>query len=142
MTTHSIDLPSTGRVVAYRAPITDHLFCAPCGQSDRSTAFTSDDLPDGGVCVGCGVDVLIPQEVAPESDDPRLALMSALNTPPYDGPSGKYCTPLGEAAQLLDAYQAAVLLEAAKALELRFGLTPATIELRLMSTNAQQAANA
>lgn len=41
--------------------------------------------------------------------DPRLTLMSRLNTPPYDGPSGKYCTPLGEAAQLLDAYRAAEL---------------------------------
>lgn len=115
MTTHPTDLPSTGLVVAYRAPITDHLFCAPCGQSDRSTALTSDDLPDGGVCVGCGVDVLIPQEVAPESDDPRLAILSRLNTPPYDDAAGTYSTPLGEAARLLDAYRAAVLREAADA---------------------------
>ncbi|WP_319052661.1 hypothetical protein [Streptomyces europaeiscabiei] len=74
--------------------------------------------------------------------DPRIALMSRLNTPPYDEVAGMRGTPLDEAAQLLDAYRASVLLEAAKALELRFGLTPTTIELRLMSTNAQQAANA
>lgn len=74
MTTHPTDPASTDRVVAYRAPITDHLFCAPCGESDRSTALTSDDLPDGGVCVGCGVDVLIPQAGAPSEsvDDPTL----------------------------------------------------------------------
>ena len=41
--------------------------------------------------------------------DPRLALVSRLNSPPYDGPSGTYCTPLDEAAQLLDAYRASVL---------------------------------
>lgn len=46
--------------------------------------------------------------------DPRLALMSALNTPPYDSAAGKTGTPLGEAAQLLADYRAAVLLEAAQ----------------------------
>ncbi|WP_200309455.1 helix-turn-helix transcriptional regulator [Streptomyces adelaidensis] len=45
--------------------------------------------------------------------DPRLALMSRLNTPPYDEAAGKTGTPLGEAAQLLDAYRAAILREAA-----------------------------
>jgi hypothetical protein len=49
--------------------------------------------------------------------DPRLALMSALNTPPYDLAAGKTSTPLGEAAQLLDAYRAAVLREAADRLD-------------------------
>ena len=65
--------------------------------------------------------------------DPRLALMSRLNTPPYDGPSGTYCTPLDEAAQLLDAYRGVELLEAARKLEGKFGVTPVTVELRLMS---------
>lgn len=41
--------------------------------------------------------------------DPRLALMSALNDPPYDDAAGKRGTPLGEAAQLLNAYRAAEL---------------------------------
>lgn len=45
--------------------------------------------------------------------DPRLALMSALNDPPYDSAAGKRGTPLGEAAQLLDDYRAAVLEETA-----------------------------
>lgn len=46
--------------------------------------------------------------------DPRLALMSALNDPPYDGVAGKRGTPLGEAAQLLADYRTAVLLESAQ----------------------------
>lgn len=45
--------------------------------------------------------------------DPRLALMSALNAPPYDSAAGMRGTPLGEAARLLDDYRAAVLTEAA-----------------------------
>jgi hypothetical protein len=48
--------------------------------------------------------------------DPRLALLRALNTPPYDLAAGKTGTPLGEAAQLLDAFRAAVLREAADSL--------------------------
>lgn len=49
--------------------------------------------------------------------DARVALMSRLNTPPYDDAAGTYSTPLGEAAQLLDAYRAAVLREAADKLD-------------------------
>lgn len=45
--------------------------------------------------------------------DPRLALLRALNTPPYDLAAGKTGTALGEAARLLDDYRAAVLREAA-----------------------------
>lgn len=41
--------------------------------------------------------------------DPRIALMSRLNTPPYDDAAGTYSTPLGEAARLLDAFRAAVV---------------------------------
>jgi predicted DNA-binding transcriptional regulator AlpA len=48
--------------------------------------------------------------------DPRIAILSALNTPPYDGAAGVYATPLGEAVKLLDAYRAAVIREAANAL--------------------------
>jgi hypothetical protein len=50
-----------------------------------------------------------PLATDPPPDDPRLALIRALNTPPYDLAAGKTGTPLGEAAQLLDAYRAAVL---------------------------------
>lgn len=48
--------------------------------------------------------------------DPRIALMSRLNTPPYDDAAGMRGTPLGEAAQLLDAYRAAVIAEVVEAL--------------------------
>jgi hypothetical protein len=42
--------------------------------------------------------------------------MSALNDPPYDGAAGRRGTPLGEAAQLLDAYRTAVIREVANSL--------------------------
>lgn len=103
---------TTHPVVAYRAPASNNLYCAPCGESDTSTALTSDDLPDGSVCVDCGVDILIP----PESDDPRLALLRALNTPPYDTAAGLQGSSLTEAAQLIDAYRAAVVTEVVEAL--------------------------
>lgn len=52
--------------------------------------------------------------------DPRIALMSALNDPPYDDAAGKRGTPLGEAAQLLNAYRARELRLAAEAIEQEF----------------------
>jgi hypothetical protein len=42
-------------------------------------------------------------------DSPRLALLRALNTPPYDTAAGKTGTPLCEAGQLLDAFRASEL---------------------------------
>jgi hypothetical protein len=56
-------------------------------------------------------------------DDPRLALLRALNTPPYDTAAGKTSTPLNEAVQLIDAHEAAVLRKAA--LRLYTALFPA-----------------
>ena len=41
------------------------------------------------------------------------------------------------ASERIDAYRAAVLCEAAKALERRFGMGPTTVELRLMAAKAQ-----
>ncbi|ELP67669.1 hypothetical protein STRTUCAR8_08593 [Streptomyces turgidiscabies Car8] len=42
-------------------------------------------------------------------DNPRLALLRALNTPPYDTAAGKVGASLCEAEQLIDAFRAAVL---------------------------------
>jgi hypothetical protein len=51
------------RVVAYRMPVSNNLYCTDCcGMNDRATPVTSDDLPDGALCAGCGIDVLIPQQ--------------------------------------------------------------------------------
>lgn len=63
-----------------------------------------------------------PQQGEPVSTtvDPRIALMSALNDPPYDDAAGKRGTPLGEAAQLLNAYRARELRLAAEAIEQEF----------------------
>jgi hypothetical protein len=52
-----------GRIVAYRGPGSGWLFCRNCADgSGMQAALTSDDLPDGGLCDECGVDVLIPQQ--------------------------------------------------------------------------------
>ncbi|MGW3971137.1 hypothetical protein ACWEFD_17795 [Streptomyces ardesiacus] len=48
--------------VAYRAPGSGRLYCVGCCPGNGLFAgLTSDDLPDGGLCDDCGVDVLIPQ---------------------------------------------------------------------------------
>lgn len=49
------------RVVAYRGPVSDSLYCVSCGDPGTSTPLGSEDLPDGGLCAGCDVDVLIEQ---------------------------------------------------------------------------------
>jgi hypothetical protein len=49
--------------------------------------------------------------------DPRIAILSALNDPPYNQTAEKRCVPWDDAAQLLGAYRAAVLREAASAVE-------------------------
>jgi hypothetical protein len=48
------------RIVAYRAPGSGPLYCRECCHGGGNfTPLTSDDLPDGGLCDACGVDVLI-----------------------------------------------------------------------------------
>src|SRR5512134_1971472 len=54
-----------------------------------------------------------PPSAAPPPDTPRLALLRARPTPPYDLAAGKTSTPLGEAVRLIDAYRAAGLHEVA-----------------------------
>ena len=51
------------RIVAYRAPVSGNLYCAPCCDGRETfMRLTSEELPDGGLCVGCDVDVLIAAE--------------------------------------------------------------------------------
>jgi hypothetical protein len=52
-------------VVAYRLGGSQNLRCVECAPSKRGDIWesvTTEDLPDGGVCATCGVDVLIPQQ--------------------------------------------------------------------------------
>ncbi|MEV7140732.1 hypothetical protein [Streptomyces tauricus] len=57
--------PDGNRIVAYRSPLPGALsvYCTrhTSELGDGALPLTSDDLPDGGMCAGCGVDVLIPQ---------------------------------------------------------------------------------
>ena len=55
-------------VVAYRSPLPGalSLYCTShIEELGACVPLTSEDLPDGGVCAKCGVDVLIPQEPQP-----------------------------------------------------------------------------
>lgn len=59
-----IVLPEPDPVLAYRGQRSGALRCPGCaGEWTRkfSVPLTSDDLPDGGICRVCGVDVLIPE---------------------------------------------------------------------------------
>ena len=80
--------------VQYRASEVDAWFQANPPQQGKRTDLAPQ--PDQGEPVTTTV-------------DPRIAILSALNTPPYDDAAGVYATPLGEAAQLLDAYRASML---------------------------------
>jgi hypothetical protein len=49
-----------GQTVAYRAPGLDVLYCIACRPADdRFMPVGSSDLPDGGICANCDMDVLI-----------------------------------------------------------------------------------
>lgn len=54
---------------------------------------------------------ITPPSTTRPPDDPRLALLRALNTPPYDTAAGKVGASLTEAAQLIDDHRAAVARE-------------------------------
>lgn len=54
-------------------------------------------------------------EPVPTTVDPRIAILSDLNDPPYNEVAEKRCVPWDEAEKMLDAYRAAVLGEAADA---------------------------
>lgn len=49
--------------------------------------------------------------------DPRIAILSNLNDPPYNDVAEKRCVPWGEAEKLVNAYRAAVLRDAADKLD-------------------------
>jgi uncharacterized membrane-anchored protein len=49
--------------------------------------------------------------------DPRIAILSDLNDPPYNEVAEKRCVPWDDAVKLLDAYRAAVVTEVVEALQ-------------------------
>jgi acyl-CoA reductase-like NAD-dependent aldehyde dehydrogenase len=51
--------------------------------------------------------------------DPRIAILSDLNDPPYNETAEKRCVPWDEAVKMLAAYRAAVIDEVAQALQER-----------------------
>jgi hypothetical protein len=62
------------RTVAYRLPAGRDLHCLACAPTSPGniwTPVTAEELEDGGLCVGCGVDVLVEQQ--PKEDDAATA---------------------------------------------------------------------
>ena len=62
--------PQEDRIVAYRHPASRALHCLACAPTkpgDIWDPVTAEDLEDGGLCAGCGVDVLIEQQ--PQEDE-------------------------------------------------------------------------
>jgi len=53
--------------------------------------------------------------------DPRIAILSALNEPPYNEVAESRCVPWDEAEKMLDAYRAAVVAEVVEALQAKGG---------------------
>lgn len=86
---HVLDLftePEPDLVLAYRGRASKALRCVRCvspGLIKLSIPLTSDDLPDGGICRACGVDVLIP--VVP---NPCCTLCEHA---PHGGEAGCHC---------------------------------------------------
>jgi acyl-CoA reductase-like NAD-dependent aldehyde dehydrogenase len=53
--------------------------------------------------------------------DPRIAILSALNDPPYNQVAERRCVPWDEAEEKLNAYRAAIIDEVVAALQERAG---------------------
>lgn len=60
--------------------------------------------------------------------DPRIAILSALNDPPYNQTAEKRCVPWGEAEKMLNAYRASVVDEVVTALREKAGELSAEAE--------------
>jgi predicted DNA-binding transcriptional regulator AlpA len=60
-------------------------------------------------------------EAVATTTDPRIAILSALNEPPYNEVAEARCVPWAEAEKLLDAYRAAIVAEVVEALQAKAG---------------------
>lgn len=81
-----IVLPDPEPVLAYRGQYSDALRCTQCVSLSLiklSIPLTSGDLPDGGICRVCGVDVLIPMVPNP--------CCTLCKHAPHDGEAGCHC---------------------------------------------------
>ena len=71
--------------------------------------------------------------------DPRIAILSALNEPPYNEVAESRCVPWDEAEKLLDAYRAAVVTEVVEALQAKGGELSAQAEAEMRRDLEEQA---
>ncbi|WP_229869855.1 helix-turn-helix transcriptional regulator [Streptomyces flaveolus] len=61
------------------------------------------------------------EHVTSTTTDPRIAILSALNDPPYNETAEKRCVPWDKAEELLDAYRGTVVNEVVEALRAKAG---------------------
>lgn len=71
--------------------------------------------------------------------DPRIAILSALNDPPYNTVAEKHCVPWDEAEKMLDTYRAAVVTEVVEALTAKAGELSAAAEEEMRRDLEEQA---
>jgi len=71
--------------------------------------------------------------------DPRIAILSALNEPPYNETAEKRCVPWDAAAELLDTYRASVVTEVVEALQAKGGELSAQAEAEMRRDLEEQA---
>lgn len=71
--------------------------------------------------------------------DPRIAILSALNGPPYNEVAEKHCVPWDAAEKMLDAYRAAVVTEVVEALTAKAGELSAAAEEEMRRDLEEQA---
>lgn len=77
--------------------------------------------------------------VTTTTTDPRIAILSALNEPPYNEVAEARCVPWGEAEKMLDAYRAAVVAEVVEALTAKAHELSAEAEEELRSDLEEKA---
>jgi hypothetical protein len=71
--------------------------------------------------------------------NPRIAILSSLNDPPYNETAEKRCVPWDDAAKLLDAYRSAVVTEVVEALTVKAGELSALAEAEMRSDLEERA---
>ncbi|MFJ8146024.1 helix-turn-helix transcriptional regulator [Streptomyces sp. NPDC096048] len=118
------------RAGAFPQPVEGEGSTRPRFREDEVAAYFAANPPQPGKKRGSPPK----QQGAPvtTTTDPRIAILSDLNEPPYNEVAEKRCVPWDEAEKMLDAYRASVVAEVVEALQAKAGelSTQAEAEMR------------